>query len=348
VIKRTTVWFGVFSLAAALLAGDPAGEDAAAFLKIKPGARAIGMGGAYVTAADDPSAVYWNPAGLAFSGERVQMCGTVIHDQIEGGNGFEAGGNQFFAVSCTPGLKLFEKPVSFGLGIRRMGVDDIEYRPQRNMTGGTFGFNESALYVSGAARLLDNLALGMALNFVSSGFEGLSAGGASGKGVGFSYGMRIDLTDRLTLGLNVSNGFKIKWKYASTDVEKDRVPYKGRAGASYRPAKGVLLAMDGEGIKGWPLAFHLGSEIDVTRQGLGWLQTDQFDLALRAGLENIVRARYNRQGADFLKDGSFNFGVGLGKRLGKNWSVRLDGAYGMYSMYTLCDRMVWSLNLGYL
>ena len=35
------------------------------FLKIGIGARASGMGGAFVAVADDPSAVYWNPAGLA-------------------------------------------------------------------------------------------------------------------------------------------------------------------------------------------------------------------------------------------------------------------------------------------
>jgi hypothetical protein len=35
------------------------------FLKIGIGARAAGMGGAFVAVADDPSAVFWNPAGLA-------------------------------------------------------------------------------------------------------------------------------------------------------------------------------------------------------------------------------------------------------------------------------------------
>jgi hypothetical protein len=35
------------------------------FLKIGIGARAAGMGGAFVAVADDPSAVFWNPSGLA-------------------------------------------------------------------------------------------------------------------------------------------------------------------------------------------------------------------------------------------------------------------------------------------
>ena len=36
------------------------------FLKLGVGARALGMGGAFAGLADDASAAYWNPAGLAY------------------------------------------------------------------------------------------------------------------------------------------------------------------------------------------------------------------------------------------------------------------------------------------
>src|SRR3954454_7503401 len=47
-----------------LIASSPA---AAAFAQSEPpvGVRATGMGGAFVAVADDASAVFWNPAGLA-------------------------------------------------------------------------------------------------------------------------------------------------------------------------------------------------------------------------------------------------------------------------------------------
>ena len=42
------------------------GNRAAEFLTIPVGARAIGMGNAFVAQADDISSIYWNPAGLGF------------------------------------------------------------------------------------------------------------------------------------------------------------------------------------------------------------------------------------------------------------------------------------------
>ncbi len=41
------------------------GTTAASFLKLGVGARAVGMGAAFTSVADDISAIYWNPAGLA-------------------------------------------------------------------------------------------------------------------------------------------------------------------------------------------------------------------------------------------------------------------------------------------
>src|SRR5206468_1572613 len=48
------------------------GETGFAFLKLGVGARPMALGRAYVALADDPTAIYWNPAGLAaISGTHV-------------------------------------------------------------------------------------------------------------------------------------------------------------------------------------------------------------------------------------------------------------------------------------
>src|SRR5690242_3299611 len=55
------------------------GTTGADFLKIGLGARAMGMGEAYVAQADDVSSLYWNPAGLALMQERQA---SFMYDQM--------------------------------------------------------------------------------------------------------------------------------------------------------------------------------------------------------------------------------------------------------------------------
>jgi len=47
-----------------VLGNERAGTTAMTFLKIGVGARAEGLAGAFVAVADDPSSLYWNPAGM--------------------------------------------------------------------------------------------------------------------------------------------------------------------------------------------------------------------------------------------------------------------------------------------
>ena len=41
------------------------GTTAAKFLSINPGGKAVGMGGAFTSLADDVSSLYWNPSGIS-------------------------------------------------------------------------------------------------------------------------------------------------------------------------------------------------------------------------------------------------------------------------------------------
>src|SRR5262245_8506075 len=47
------------------LGGQRAGTSSGTFLRIGVGARAVAMGESFVAVANDPSAIFWNPAGLA-------------------------------------------------------------------------------------------------------------------------------------------------------------------------------------------------------------------------------------------------------------------------------------------
>ena len=78
-----------------------AGTDAAAFLKKSVGIKAVGMGGAFTSIADDTSAIYWNPAGLAQIQDfySVYAMGTTgASDKYEGLKDIVPT-HQFFAIS---------------------------------------------------------------------------------------------------------------------------------------------------------------------------------------------------------------------------------------------------------
>ena len=58
-------YFFIFTIINSLTYGqNNIATTSAAFLEIGAGARSIGMGSAFTAVADDPSTLYWNPAGI--------------------------------------------------------------------------------------------------------------------------------------------------------------------------------------------------------------------------------------------------------------------------------------------
>src|SRR3954452_11536526 len=82
----------VFLLAAALLViSDPVVAQTFEIV----GTRAAGMGGAFVAVADDASATYWNPAGLALGHMFTAVFDRKVTDQkqesLDGSTGHQTG-----------------------------------------------------------------------------------------------------------------------------------------------------------------------------------------------------------------------------------------------------------------
>ncbi len=72
-------WICVIMIALLSAQVLPSSSDAGGFALSGVGSKAIGMGGAFRGLADDYSAAYWNPAGLAFQeGTRISLTGIVI------------------------------------------------------------------------------------------------------------------------------------------------------------------------------------------------------------------------------------------------------------------------------
>ncbi|MBI2836782.1 MAG: outer membrane protein transport protein [Acidobacteria bacterium] len=112
-------------LAAGLSAALPALAGAAGFGIFEAGAKATGMSGAFTATADDPSAMFYNPAGLAFqSGSRLMTGGTLIapSSDFKGANPFPGSSvsesqekNLFFPPGMYYARSLTDK-LTFGIG----------------------------------------------------------------------------------------------------------------------------------------------------------------------------------------------------------------------------------------
>jgi hypothetical protein len=79
------------------------------------GGRALGMGGAFVAVADDSTATWWNPAGLA-AGPFVEVAAGGARTDIDNGLPARRERGLWFSASIPP----------FGLSYYRVGVTDIE------------------------------------------------------------------------------------------------------------------------------------------------------------------------------------------------------------------------------
>jgi len=87
------------------LGGQRAGISTAQFLKIGVGSRATAMGDAFISVANDVSALYWNPAGLVLSEENEIMFShnswvvDISHDFL--GASYHLSSNDAVGISLT-------------------------------------------------------------------------------------------------------------------------------------------------------------------------------------------------------------------------------------------------------
>ncbi len=166
------------------------------------GARAFSVGRAFTAIANDPTAVFWNPAGLEYV---YQQSATFFHTSL-----FE-GTNYDFLGYAFPTLNLG----TFGLGIARIGVGGINQRDFLNTDLGTFSWEEYHGFFSYAKLLPYDLSAGLTVRVVRRAWNGLAdQGNLVDMGVGMDMGLmyrpqvftNILLRD-WTLGLNIRNLF---------------------------------------------------------------------------------------------------------------------------------------------
>lgn len=191
---------------------------AANFMKIGAGGRAAGMAEAFVAVADDASAIYWNPAGLA------QITDKEIFFMY---NSWFQGITQEYVVYAQ-GIK---NVCSFGIGGTFVTCNDFSLTSEDVFgcytgTMGSFSANGYAGVVSFAQKV-EKINIGFNIKWVRS-VVNVTSGDAIGADIGFLY--KPEKLKNLSLGVNFQNlGSRIEY---SSGVSKP-LPVNLKAGLSY-------------------------------------------------------------------------------------------------------------------
>ncbi|MDA0710955.1 MAG: PorV/PorQ family protein [bacterium] len=261
--------------------GDP--------LQLGAGARALGMGSAFVAVSDDATAFYWNPAGLVYLVRREvhaqhtqQFGGSVNHDILALGLPLKMGG--------------------LGLGLQRIGVDDISFtaledpgRPigpdNRPIVSRTVGTTEFDLHLAYAHRLRPFLTVGFSTKLV---YRNLSVGTGSGFGIdaGLMYQPRLPLK----FGLVIRDLTRTRIHFDTGKV--DVISPSFLLGSSYQfplsetntllASTSLQLAQDRSGIENDP-AFGVGLEYQFRQKVMLRLGRQGSHLTAGAGIR-LARA----------------------------------------------------------
>ena len=137
------------------LGGQRVGTSAVTFLKIGVGAKATAMGGAFVALANDASAMYWNPAGVAQVKGNELM---VAHIEWPADIQYE----YFGYVHHVPSIG------SIGLSASFLHMDDMavttEYQPHG--TGDYFGYADMMVGLTYSLKIMDRFSFGITGKFV--------------------------------------------------------------------------------------------------------------------------------------------------------------------------------------
>ncbi|UCE18107.1 MAG: outer membrane protein transport protein [Gemmatimonadota bacterium] len=177
--KKRIITLGVIlSLTGICLSGDGYAQDEVLIGKFfGSGARAMGMGGAFLAVADDYSALYWNPAGLAQI-PRLEISGSLSHDRMRNNATYYGFGmkdsqskTRLNALGLAYPLPTVRGSLVLGLGYNRLSSFDnlLTINSNRMPTQyvdalETESGGLSAWSIGGAIDVSPSLSLGGALN----------------------------------------------------------------------------------------------------------------------------------------------------------------------------------------
>jgi hypothetical protein len=223
VVKRFLAALAVLALLVPGVAGadifEKVGTFDGQFLKIAIGARAAGMGGAFVGVADDASSVFWNAAGIA----------RIDPDKSELQFNHASWPAELSFDQATYVFHMKKIPGAFSVHARALSMDPMvevtAYQPDPNVgTGQTFDAGMMTAGVTYARSFTDKFSAGVTANLVHEGLAEFSQ-----QTFAFDIGTLYDVgTFGMKIGMAISNiGSQIRF------IDREaRIPAIFRVGTS--------------------------------------------------------------------------------------------------------------------
>lgn len=233
--------------------GGWATKYAGEFMALGVGARALGMGGAFVSLADDATAAYWNPAGIAQATGREA---SFMHSET-----FGSLVKYDYASGILPALKFRGQQGTVGLSLLRLGVDNIP-----NSTNALIDLNGNGIMDPGERldlskiRMMSDADWAGYLTYARKHGERLlwgvnakgvyeTVGSNSAYGLGLDLGMIYKPMPVLALGANLQDATTtfVAWNTGTTDIISPCLKLGSSVAPEVAFAHGKLtLAMDGD------------------------------------------------------------------------------------------------------
>jgi hypothetical protein len=358
-------------LAAAVVVGSPTlglaqegGEDntpygttSGEFLLLGAGARGAALGGAYASIADDPSALYHNPAGIALvrgPGVTLSTYDYVADTRYSwGGIVFPFGGGSR----------------SFGIQLGTFGFKDqpVYTVDQPDGTGSVYSVNETFVGATYAQNFSDRFSAGLTAKFV---FDQLGDAEGNAFAVDFGTNFHAMLNNHpIKFSFVLANlGTNLAYEGDALNADIPRTPLPGEPEVPTQPQPGTLRTKD----FALPTVFRVGLAYDLIARensritllgdfnqptnskagfvlGGEWamnrLGGSGFGAALRGSysyiasnsaelttLETDLSSREDLQGLAF--GGGLNYAAASGFLLGVDYAYRHMGALGATSFFT--------------
>jgi Type IX secretion system protein PorV len=222
-IKIITIFIAIVLTSVNLLSQvSKVGTTAAAFLEIGPGSVATAMGGAFVSVANDATALYWNPSGIAdFTNNEV----TIFHANWIASTNFD------YAALVIPLGEVGN--LGFSFTSFTMADEMVRTVDLPEGTGEFFSAGDIAVGLSYARKLTDRFSIGFTAKYIQ---ETIWHESASAIAIDAGTIFRTDLFNGLTIGASISN-FGTQMRLNGSDIRtfarvnpsllgsNDQVPY---------------------------------------------------------------------------------------------------------------------------